>query len=212
MGRPKAAPTRFEIWQAEGRIASIDNPVRLRILRQLELGPKTLKDLVALTRKAKPTLSALHLPPLIQHGLVEEAPDPHDGRVKWYKLVGSRLGSSAVDPAELRDAVLQFVQGRGFIPLQPLLEIIRPEEAVKFAPEYADGLAVRFGTLVGRMLLQKDRARAAQELGQLLERAGLGHIRWTGTAIVVTPTNPAFRRFLTRAAEAALGIEREVIA
>ncbi len=207
MGRPKAAPTLFEIWQAGGKIASIENPVRLKILRHVEQAPRTLNELVVATRKSKPTLSSLHIPPLLQTGLIQEQPDPHDGRVKWYKLVGTRLGSSAVDAAELRDAVLGYVEGRGFMPLHPLLEILRPEELVKAAPEYSDRVATRFGELLGRMLLQKDKARAALELGQILESAGLGSAKWSGTSFEVTASNAAMRRFVTRAAETALGLK-----
>lgn len=213
MGRPKATPAAFEIWQSGRRIASIDNPVRLRILRLLEHGPKTLNELVVATRKAKPTLSSLHIPPLVQHGLVAEAPDPHDGRVKWYRLVGHRLGSSAVEPAELRDAVLGYVESRGFLPLGPLLEVLQPARLVRESPTLADEIAERFGTLLGRMLLTKDRARATAELAQILERAGLGRVQWTGTALDVSPSDPELRGFLTRASEAALGIrERRVLA
>lgn len=211
LGRPKAAPTLFEIWQAGGKIASIENPVRLKILRQLEQAPRTLNQLVVATRKSKPTLSSLHIPPLIQTGLVEEQPDPHDGRVKWYRLVGTRLGSSAVDAAALRDAVLGFVESRGFMPLHPLLEILRPEDLVKAAPEYADDVATRFGALLGRMLLQTDKARAAQELARILERTGLGSAKGNGASFQVTAANPVMQRFVARAAEVALGLdEREV--
>ena len=201
----------FEIWQAGGKIASIENPVRLKILRHLEQAPRTLNELVVATRKSKPTLSSLHIPPLLQTGLVQEQPDPHDGRVKWYKLVGTRLGSSAVDAGELRDAVLGFVESRGFMPLHPLLEILRPEELVKAAPEYSDQVAKRFGALLGKMLLQKDKAKQAQELSQILEKTGLGTAKWTGTSFQVTAASPAMRRFVMRAIEAALGVnEREL--
>jgi DNA-binding transcriptional ArsR family regulator len=207
LGRPKAAPTLFEIWQAGGKIASIENPVRLKILRQLEQAPRTLNELVVATRKAKPTLSALHIPPLLQTGLVVEQPDPHDGRVKWYRLVGTRLGSSAVDAAELRDAVMGFVESRGFMPLQPLLEILRPNELVKAAPAFSDAVAARLGQLLGRMLLQKEKSKATQELSQILERSGLGTVAWSGSSLRVAPRDPALRRFVTRVAESALGLE-----
>ncbi|HEX9815449.1 MAG TPA: winged helix-turn-helix domain-containing protein [Candidatus Thermoplasmatota archaeon] len=211
MGRPKAAPTLFEIWQAGGKIASIESPVRLKILRHLEQAPRTLNELVVATRKSKPTLSSLHIPPLLQTGLIQERPDPHDGRVKWYKLVGTRLGSSAVDAADLRDAVLGYVESRGFMPLHPLLEILRPEELVKVAPEYADRVATRLGELLGRMLLQKDKNRAANELAKVLESAGLGTVKWVGTSLDVTTPNAALHRFVTRAAEAALGLQEHEI-
>ena len=211
MGRPKASPTLFEIWQAGGKIASIENPVRLKILRHLEQAPRTLNELVVATRKSKPTLSTLHLPPLLQTGLVQEQPDPHDGRVKWYRLVGTRLGSSAVDASALRDAVLGFVESRGFMPLHPLLEILRPEELVNAAPDYADGVAGRLGTLLGRMLLQRDRAKAVHELSQVLERTGLGSAKFSAGTLHVTPVAPALRRFVTRLAETALGLrDREL--
>ena len=211
MGRPKAAPTLFEIWQSAGKIVSIENPVRLKVLRHLEQAPRTLNELVVATRKSKPTLSSLHLPPLLQTGLVQELPDPHDGRVKWYKLIGTRLGSSAVDASDLRDAVLGYVEGRGFMPLQPLLEILKPEDLVKASPEYADAVADRFGHLLGRMLLQKEKAKATQELSQILERTGLGNAKWQGSSLHVVAVNPNLRRFVTRASEIALGIkEREL--
>lgn len=172
----KAVPG-FEIWKAGPRVVSIDSPVRLQILRALEEKPRTLNHLVAITKKSKPTLSLLHVRPLLEAGLVQEAQDPHDARVKWYKLVGNRIGSSSIAPASLRDAVLDYVQASGFVPLRPLLETLDWPALVRGPPkDYAKRVAQRLGQLMGRMLFASTREGAVEELSMILHREGLGSV------------------------------------
>jgi DNA-binding transcriptional ArsR family regulator len=196
----------FEIWKAGDRIHSVDNPVRIEILGQLEKKPLTLKHLVKITGKAKSTLSAVHLQALLEAGLVKEAIDPKDARVKWYALAGSRLGASSVEKARLRDAVLQFVNSSGLIPLGPLLEVIDVARLVE-APgnaSYAAGVADRLGRLLGRMVMATDPKDAARELSHLFEAAGLGKLEWSGSDVKTPARATALQRFAKATADAAL--------
>ena len=200
--RPKrgAAAVAFEIWQADGKVASVDNPVRLRILHELEAGPATLGGLVKATGKAKSTLSTLHIRPLVKAGLVTQAADPKDARVKWYTLRAQRLGSSAVDPGQLREAVLGYAQGAGLIPLREALAVVDLEALAGAPRAYAEGVADRLGGLVGRMVAGAPDPVAA--LDALLRREGLGSI--DATTRRVTAASPATQALLQRAVDAAL--------
>lgn len=205
--RPGDPTPRFEIWQAGNRIHSIDNPVRLRILRWLEHQPSRLTDLVKHVGKAKSTLSALHIPPLLEARLIEEVSNPQDARVKIYRLVGHRLGSSAVEAKELRDAVLSYVEGTGAIPLGALLRIVDPEALVASGAraDYVEEIARRIGQSLARMLTHDEFETAVRELSDLLEAASLGLVETSRQGPPrVAAFRPELQPFVTRIAEEAL--------
>ncbi len=171
----KSTRPRFEIWQTGARIHAVDNPVRLRILELLEQKDRSLTDLVLHTRKAKSTLSAVHMPPLVDAGVVLEQTDAKDSRVKRYHLVGHRLGSSDVSVPELRDAVLAYAQSSGTVPLPALLAILAPADLVTSGAKkaYVDAVANRIGDAVRRLITSSDAAEARREVNKLLHGAGL---------------------------------------
>ena len=110
----------FTIYGTPKGYHAVTNPVRQRILRELEAGERTLTELVELTGKAKSTLSAVHLRDLLQHGLVEERVHTEDSRVKLYRLSSRRIGNSSIPVEDLRDAVRAYVsssQGSLALPL-----------------------------------------------------------------------------------------------
>jgi DNA-binding transcriptional ArsR family regulator len=203
--RSSAPATDFEIWQAGGRLLSLDSPVRLRILHQLEKGPRTLNELVAVTRKSKPTLSSLHMPPLLKAGLVAEAPDPRDSRVKWYRLIGTRVGASTADPTKLHDAVVQYAQGQGLLPLEPLLEALDLKQLVA-SPDraYVDGVARRLGRMISKALEGKDHATKIGEINRILERARQGSLELHQGQPRFKPLQPEARQFWSTVVEIAL--------
>jgi len=206
MARHGSIGAAFEIWQAGGRILSIDNPVRLHILRQLEHGPRTLNELVATTKKAKSTLSALHMPPLLETGLVQQSLDPHDARVKWYKLAGARLGSSAVAVDQLRDAVLGYVRAQGLVPVKPVVELLDLRALVAATKKaYSDGVAQRLGLLVARTISTKEPGERARQIASSMERDGFGRMVATGPAVRPDAQHAAaMRAFLQHVADAAM--------
>ena len=165
----------FEIWQAQDRIHSLDNPVRLEILRYLAEGPKTLNELVARTGKAKSTLSALHVPPLLEGRLIEDVPDPRDARIKTYRLVGVRLAQSDLAPPRLRDAVLDYVRQKGVVPLDHLLKILDLPALVASGanPEYLQNVADRAGEMLAPLVTSENADAGARELRAFLHRHGL---------------------------------------
>lgn len=199
-----AAGSGFEIWQSARGVHSERNPVRIAILAQLGKGPRTLGDLAKATSRSKSTLSALHVPALQSAGLLSESEDPSDARVKWYRLEGSRLGSSTVDPTDLRAAVLEFVRQRGLVPLAPLLEVVDPAALVASGkPEYVAAVATRLGLLVGRMLTATTPKERLAELSGILDRHGLGTL--AGTPSLPTAKAPkALHGFVLALAKSAL--------
>jgi len=176
--RQRRQPAAFEIWQVGERVASIDNPVRIAILRAVEEKPRTLGDLVKLTGKAKSTLSTLHVKPLLQLGLIAEAADPADARIKWYRLEARRLGASAVGQDQLRTAVLEYARKAGLMPLRTLLEVIDVAALAKGPPAYAAAVGARIGTHLSRVLAASGGATRAQELDAILQRENLGRVHW----------------------------------
>lgn len=199
---------RFEIWQVGSRIHSEDNPVRLKVLRLLEARPRRLTELVALTGKAKSTLSALHIPPLVQAGLIDESADASDARAKIYRLEGHRLGSSDVEAPKLRDAVISYVQSQGALPLPLVLGVVAPQDLVASGASaaYVEAVARRIGQTLGRSLTESKPDGVVAELSRILSGAGLGTLETVGEAISVRPRDPKLGRFLEALASEALSV------
>lgn len=102
----------FVIYGSTEGYTAVTNPIRRKILEALDdRGDLELPDLVEVTGRSKSTLSSIHVPNLIERGLVEERPHPTDGRKKRFQLVGRRIGSSELPVEELRGAVREYVTG-----------------------------------------------------------------------------------------------------
>ena len=99
----------FDIYQTHAGYVAVTNEVRRRILDALKDGDLDLPALVKVTKKAKPTLSNLHVKELLAQGLVEELPHGTDARRKLYRLRARRIGSSDVPLDQLRSAVKHYV-------------------------------------------------------------------------------------------------------
>lgn len=186
----------FEIWQRGDRIHSIDNPVRLEILRHLGEGPKNLAQLVLATGRAKSTLSAIHLPPLVEGGLVEEVPVPEDNRTKRYRLVGERLGRSDVEVPRLKNAVLEFAKRQG-VDGGHALDLVDPLSLASSGASraYLEAVADRLGAAIGDTL-PAGVPRCVLALSDVLAQRKLGRIRVAPEGIELECA-PALMEFLT---------------
>lgn len=200
----RAVPV-FEIWRSDRGVYSIDNPVRLAILHRLERSSATLGDIVATTKKAKSTLSALHMPGLLDARLVVETPHPQDGRIKVYQLTGQRLGRSDVDATSLREAVLGFVRARGMVPLRPVLEILDPAALMRQDPAYVTAVADRLGHVIARALSETGAKERFRELAGILEAEGITTLAGTPDAWTAKATRPWNEAVVRRIVQAALG-------
>lgn len=180
----------FVIYGGPRGYQAVTNPVRQRILRALEEQDRTLTELVKLTGKAKSTLSAVHLRDLLRGGLVEERAHDEDSRVKVYRLVGRRIGSSSVPLDDLREAVRNYVssaQGGLALPLVNIVEAfdrlprLRAEES-----RWIGLVGERLGSMAAANLAAQEPGPLLRELGEVWRREGLGtaaRVRSDGTAL-----------------------------
>jgi hypothetical protein len=117
----------FDIYQTDAGYAAVTNGVQRQILEALRASEKQLPELVDITGRSKPTLSSLHMKELLTRELIEERGHPTDSRRKVYRLKATKIGSSDIPVAQLRDAVQHYVslspvQGR--LPLRALVETL----------------------------------------------------------------------------------------
>jgi hypothetical protein len=122
----------FDIYQTDAGYAAVTSPVQRQILDALRQGEKQLPHLVEITGRSKPTLSSLHMKELLARELIEEVGHPTDSRRKVYRLRASKIGSSELPVAQLRDAVQHYVS---LSPLSPRLPLAAAFEALAAAPE-----------------------------------------------------------------------------
>lgn len=125
----------FDIYQTDAGYAAVTSPVQRQILDALRQGEKQLPDLVEITGRSKPTLSSLHMKELLARELILEVAHPTDSRRKVYRLKATKIGSSELPVAQLRDAVQHYVS---LSPLSPRLPLAAAFEALAAAPEGTD--------------------------------------------------------------------------
>lgn len=82
----------------------ISNPVRQKILSELQRRDLSLSEIAVLTSKAQSTLS-VHLDKMVKEGLIGYRDDPEDNRRKIFYVISRPVGSSVVPREELKKAV-----------------------------------------------------------------------------------------------------------
>jgi len=85
-------------------LRQISNPVRQKILSELQRRDLSLSEIAVLTGKAQSTLS-VHLDKMVKEGLIGYRDDPEDNRRKIFYIISRPMGSSVVPREELKKAV-----------------------------------------------------------------------------------------------------------
>jgi hypothetical protein len=165
----------FDIYQTESGYIAVTNDVRRQILNALAKKDRQLPELVKITRKAKPTLSSVHMKELLHQRLVEELAHPTDKRKKIYRLRARRIGSSNLPVDQLRTAVKQYAAAS---PLAARVLVCVALDAIGAAPPDAplDALraqARRLGSAGQSGLAAPNPREAVTNLASILEREGL---------------------------------------
>jgi predicted hydrocarbon binding protein len=97
-------PSDFDVYSTSTGLRQISNPVRQKILAELQRRDLSLSEIASLTGKAQSTLS-VHLDKMVVEGLIGYRDDPHDNRRKIFYLISRPVGSSVVPREELKKAV-----------------------------------------------------------------------------------------------------------
>lgn len=165
----------FDIYQTDSGYVAVTSEVRRQILNALAKKDRQLPELVKLTRKAKPTLSSVHMKELLAQKLVEEIHHPTDKRRKIYRLKARRIGSSNLPVEQLRGAVRQYAV---LAPDAPRAALSFAVEAIADAPPDADAAllsrqARRLGILCAPQFQPANARGWVTGLATFLEREGL---------------------------------------
>lgn len=165
----------FDIYQTESGYVAVTNEVRRQILNALAKKDRQLPELVKLTKKAKPTLSSVHMKELLGQKLVEEIHHPTDKRKKIYRLKARRIGSSNLPVEQLRSAVKQYA---ALAPNASRLPLSTTFEALADVPPGAEESlrrqARRLGILSAGLFPHAGPRELVTGLATFLEREGLG--------------------------------------
>src|SRR5512136_675863 len=90
----------FDVYSTTTGLRQISNPVRQKILSELQRRDLSLSEIAQLTGKAQSTLS-VHLDKMVKEGLIGYRDDPEDNRRKIFYLVSRPVGSSVVPREDL---------------------------------------------------------------------------------------------------------------
>lgn len=99
----------FDIYHTSAGYVTVSNEVQRRILAAVAEREASFMGLVEASGRSKPTVS-LQVKELVGNGLLEEKGSPDDRRRRFYRLVGTRIGSSDLPVPDLRHAVKDYVQ------------------------------------------------------------------------------------------------------
>jgi len=94
----------FDVYSTSAGLRQISNPVRQKILSELQRHDLSLSEIATLTGKAQSTLS-VHLDKMVAEGLIGYRDDPQDNRRKIFYLISRPVGSSVVPREELKKAI-----------------------------------------------------------------------------------------------------------
>ncbi len=94
----------LDVYSTSSGLKQISNPVRQKILSELQRRDLSLSEIAQLTGKAQSTLS-VHLDKMVKEGLVASRDDPTDNRRKIFYLVSKPVGSSVVPREDLSKAI-----------------------------------------------------------------------------------------------------------
>ena len=163
----------FDIYQTDEGYVAVTNEVRRTILAALAKKERMLPDLVKLTKKAKPTLSSVHMRELLEQKLVEEVPHPTDKRKKIYRLKGKRIGTSSLPVDQLRNAVKQYAAAGA-----PRAAVGIALDAIAAAPSSTPDATLRaqarrLGSLHAAQFAPGSSREAVTAIAGFLEREGL---------------------------------------
>lgn len=167
----------FDIYQTDDGYVAVTNEVRRQILAALAKKERQLPDLVKLTKKAKPTLSSVHMRELLASKLVEEIAHPTDKRKKIYRLKARRIGTSNLPVEQLRTAVKTYAGAApGGSPAGRALAVAI--EAIAAAPTSASDATLRAqARRLGELSAHHVQGQTARELvtalAGVLEREGV---------------------------------------
>lgn len=161
----------FDIYHSARGYVTVSNEVQRRILVAAAAGDASFQDLVKASGRSKPTVS-LQVKELVANQLLEERGSPTDKRRRFYRFVGTRIGSSDLPVPDLRNAVQDYVQrsSEPAVKLPLLLEALASTDAS--GPTCWRQASVVGGTLAGQMELGLD-GGPWMRLARFLEKARL---------------------------------------
>ena len=94
----------FDVYSTSSGLRQISNPVRQKILSELQRRDLSLSEIAQLTGKAQSTLS-VHLDKMVAEGLIGYRDDPQDNRRKIFYIISRPIGSSVVPREDLKKSV-----------------------------------------------------------------------------------------------------------
>lgn len=168
----------FEIWSGSHGVLVIDNPVRRQILRALSEAPRSLTEMVQVTGKAKSTLSAIHMPELVDAGLVVEKRHPDDSRILVYELVGRQVATGSHGEDHVESALAREREIQRSSDFRSSWALIEPATAGARdnAADLLDHLAHQVARRWAATLRETRFPAFIHELAEHLGRAGIGRI------------------------------------
>ncbi len=90
-------PAQIGLFSTRSGIRTVESPVRGKILTVLRSGELSFDEIVALSDKAKSTVS-VHLKGLMDEGIIGSRPDPNDSRKKIFFIDSRFLGDLSCEP------------------------------------------------------------------------------------------------------------------
>lgn len=160
----------FDVYSTSSGLKQVSNPVRQKILIELQKKDLSLSEIAHLTGKAQSTLS-VHLDRMVKEGLIASRNDPSDNRRKIFYLISRQVGSSVMPREDLGRAVGEIVRDSLGSPVSFLKGMIRSiilgVEAIGFNIE---PVLKDIGRQVGKEIAKQMKSGSIEELIEEIQK------------------------------------------
>ncbi len=170
----------LDVYSTSSGLKQISNPVRQKILSELQRRDLSLSEIAQLTGKAQSTLS-VHLDKMVKEGLVASRDDPSDNRRKIFYLVSKPVGSSVVPREDLNKAICKIIDksiGKPSMFLKGLIRsLVIGVEAIglNMDPVLKD-IGRQIGSEIAQHMKSSDVKGTIQEVQEFYEKHELGEV------------------------------------
>lgn len=170
----------FQVYLTSNGLKQISNPLRQRILSELQDKELSLSDIANITGKAQSTISG-HLEELVREKLIACREDPTDSRRKIYHLISKPIGSSTSPRDDLKDAIGKTIAGSIGMPSTFLKGVIRSiilgmeSIGLRMEPMLKD-IGKMIGTEISKRMKSNSLEELIKEIQEFYETHELGEV------------------------------------
>ncbi len=172
----------IELFATSKGVYAIDSPVRIKILSMLRKNELSFDRIVALSGKAKSTVS-VHLKKLVDEGIIDSKPNPDDARKKIFFINSEYLGELSHEKRledDIEGYVASYISSDGdpfefFRLMFKTIRVALMSQGINIDPILHEA-GLKVGDALYERVKDPDINRFLQNIAEFWETHYLGHV------------------------------------